>query len=172
MLLGAGTYWIPDLVIQLIKPPQGIWILLLTFLVPVICYASSYYFSKIEIFKQKYRASVPLFMLLGVWVFGPIEITAFNIANGGNFGDLQDFLFLCLIFPASTFMMATYSGSLGGIGLITVLLIARAIAVAITAKKNIQEEKLTFEQKLKLFDPALHGGEVMAVKPLAAESIK
>jgi len=36
----------------------------------------------------------------------------------------------------------------------------------------IGKPKLTLEQRLKLFDPALHGGEVMAVKPISAEIIQ
>lgn len=35
----------------------------------------------------------------------------------------------------------------------------------------VDNSKLTFEQKLKLFDPVCHGGEVMAVKPKGAEIV-
>lgn len=35
----------------------------------------------------------------------------------------------------------------------------------------LRKPKLTLEQKLKLFDPVRHGGEVMAVKPIGGEII-
>lgn len=36
----------------------------------------------------------------------------------------------------------------------------------------VGKPKLTLEQKLKQFDPARHGGEVMAVQAIGAEMIK
>jgi antitoxin MazE len=36
----------------------------------------------------------------------------------------------------------------------------------------VGKPKLTLEQKLRQFDPARHGGEVMAFKPIGAEIIK
>jgi antitoxin MazE len=33
----------------------------------------------------------------------------------------------------------------------------------------VDDESLTLEQRLALFDPARHGGEVMATEPLGAE---
>jgi antitoxin MazE len=36
----------------------------------------------------------------------------------------------------------------------------------------VGKPKLSLEQKLKLFDPARHGGEVMASKPVGAEIVQ
>src|SRR5271154_2310629 len=37
--------------------------------------------------------------------------------------------------------------------------------------RSIGEPKLTLEQKLAVFDPALHGGEVMTTRPIGNEAI-
>lgn len=36
----------------------------------------------------------------------------------------------------------------------------------------VGKPRLTLEQRLKLFDPTIHSGEVMAVKPIGAEIIE
>ena len=74
-------------------------------------------------------------MLLGIWALGPIGIAIPGQFNGGSFLDvdkIDTFLMLWAIFPASTFIMSTYSGSLGGVILVTVSL----LIVALRASKN------------------------------------
>lgn len=130
--LGAGVYWGTDALIQWTHPPHRIWISLLTFGVPLIVGLMWY-----RLFRKKryvdHPKAFPLFMLLGVWALGPLAIAATMQFLGGKFldiGNLQSFLVLWVMFPATTFMMATYSGSLGGLIITTVLLLILSLVAA------------------------------------------
>ena len=77
----------------------------------------------------QYMRAVPLWMLLGVWALGPLGVAVGMIPFGGTFltaEHAREFLALWLWFPATTFIMSTYSGSLGGVLLVTIALLACA----------------------------------------------
>ncbi len=125
ILIGAGAYWITDGAIQLIRPEHAIWISLLTFAVPLTVFFVWYKLHKNQGYNN-YPKAFPLLMLLGIWALGPIGIAIPGQFNGGSFLDLDKidtFLTMWAIFPASTFIMSTYSGSLGGVILVTALLL-------------------------------------------------
>ena len=134
ILIGAGTYWLTDGAIQIIRPEHYIWISLLTFAVPLTVIFVWYKLYKKQNY-YKHPKAFPLLMLLGIWALGPIGIAIPGQFNGGSFLDadkIDTFLMLWAIFPASTFIMSTYSGSLGGIILVTVSL----LIVALRASKS------------------------------------
>ena len=57
-------------------------------------------------------------MLIGIWLLGPLAIAIGVQPHGGAFlssGNVKEFPAMAAYLPASTFMMATYSGSLGGL---------------------------------------------------------
>jgi len=123
-LLGAGAYWGADALIQLIRPPHYVWISLLTFGVPFIVWLVWYRLYRAEGYNQ-YPRAFPLFMMLGVWALGPLLMGITAQLQGGTFLELEklgQFFMVWVMFPATTFMMSTYSGSLGGLIITTIML--------------------------------------------------
>ncbi len=132
--VGAGTYWIPDMLVHWIQLPHFVWIGLLTFAVPGMALFTWYVLSK-RAPHSNFRVGLPLFMLLGIWLVGPLAIALGMVPAGGKFlepDQLGTFLMLWAAFPFATFIMSTYSGSLGGVGLVTLGLI---IAASIPGKE-------------------------------------
>jgi|WetSurMetagenome_2_1015567.scaffolds.fasta_scaffold277986_2 hypothetical protein len=125
-LWGAMSYWIPDILVRLI------WVPLASFFPPVICYAFCYCLPR-RGKHQKSKIGITLCALLGVWLWGPTAMLIGGPLSGGTLfsscRDLLQFLYIWLAFPLSTWVMSTYSGSLGGVALITIALIVRAIAL-------------------------------------------
>jgi len=130
-LVGAIAYWIPDIVVQWIRPPHKIWISLLTFFVPLVVSLTWFRLKSTQRY-AKYYIGFPLFMLLGIWVVAPLAIAIGMIPAEGKFfesGQIENLLMILVYFPMATISMSTYSGSLGGIGLVTIsLLIIATIA--------------------------------------------
>lgn len=127
VVAGALVYWLPDMLFHAISLPAPFGIFALTFLVPGITIGIYLWIRRR--FPQHPRA-VSLFMLLGIWAFGPLGIATGMVPLGGTFlhaEKIEGFLWLWLMFPASTFMMSTYSGSLGGVLLVTLALLVCAI---------------------------------------------
>jgi len=128
IFIGAGTYWLPDIAIQWTLFDTRLWILLLTFLIPVtvtITYSLLFRNEK----HARHPIGLPLSMLIGIWLLGPLAIAIGVQPHGGTFfssSNVQDFLKMWAYMPASTFMMSTYSGSLGGLLITSIILIVAA----------------------------------------------
>lgn len=134
ILIGAAAYWLPDIIIHIIAPPHYVWISLLTFLVPIIVFYTCHKLSKKQPYTD-YPASFPLLMLFGIWFFGPLAIGISVTPAGGTFftpDNLSNFFYLWSIFPATTFMMSTYSGSLGGVLIATIVLLTTGVKRLLT----------------------------------------
>ncbi|BAF72446.1 hypothetical protein [Sulfurovum sp. NBC37-1] len=132
-LIGAASYWLPDIAMQLILPENPLWIILLTLVVPVIVITTWYKQYKSEFFYH-YPKVYPLFMLLGIWATGPVAIAISMQFKGGTFFEmgLESFLIMWISFPVSTFIMSTYSGDLGGVIIVSLALLK---ASSIASKK-------------------------------------
>jgi hypothetical protein len=143
ILVGAAAYWVPDILIQWIRPSHRVWISLLTFFVPAVVFATWFLLSRLPA-HSRFHAGLPLFMLLGIWMLGPLAIAIGNVPGGGKFFETEQlggFFMLWAMFPVSTFIMSTYSGSLGGVGLATlVLLVVAAISSASRKASNSRLE--------------------------------
>jgi len=127
LIAGALAYWLPDMLLHAISLPVPVGILALTFVVPAV--TVGIYFWIRRRFPQHPRA-VAFLMLLGVWAFGPLGLAIGMAPLGGTFlhaEKIGDFLWLWLMFPVSTFMMSTYSGSLAGVLLVTLALLICAV---------------------------------------------
>ena len=119
---GPVAYWLPDALIHYTRLPAPFEMLASTLVVPLVTVAA-YQWMRRRL--PQYRRATPLFMLLGVWVLGPLAIAVEMAPLGGTFlqaDHLADFLKLWVVFPALTFMMSTYSGSLGGLLVVSVAL--------------------------------------------------
>jgi hypothetical protein len=128
ILLGAGAYWVPDILTQWVRPPDHVWIALLTFAVP-LCVVSTWVFLSRRPENHKHLVALPLLMALGIWIVGPLAIAVGMLPAGGTMlrpENIREFLLLWAVFPISTFSLSTYSGSLGGLLLTTAILLAVA----------------------------------------------
>jgi hypothetical protein len=129
VMVGAITYWVPDILIQWIRPPHVVWILLLTFFVPTLV-ATTWFVLSRQPRHSRFRIGLPLCMLLGIWSLDPLAIAIGMVPNGGTFLEpeqLGEFLVFWVMFPLATFIMSTYSGSLGGVGLVTLVLLLASV---------------------------------------------
>jgi hypothetical protein len=115
-VIGSLSFWLPIVISRaLFGADRGVLltILPLTFLLPVFCCLV------LEVFTQKWRLSRPAFaggMILGIWLTGPFWMMVANTSTAGEgfhmAGSWSSTAFMTAFFPASTFMMATYEGSL------------------------------------------------------------
>jgi hypothetical protein len=138
LLAGGGAYWITDLLIQVIHREKALWLLLLTLLPTTIVFIV--YLKEAKRFSRP-TVLLPLSMLLGIWMVGPVFIAIGAQPHGGTFlspANIHDFHELWAHFGVSTFVMSTYSGSLGGVTLISLILLITAI---IQLKRKIASNK-------------------------------
>ena len=131
-LTGAGSFWIPDVLVHAIagRHFSGIHVLLLTLLLPV-AFTCAY-----VVTRRHYRDSrfIALPMLVGLWFLGGIFMLASASFSGGGFtvseglGDTMYGVLLSFL-PPYTFMMATYDGALFALLLATVSPIFAGLAL-------------------------------------------
>ena len=124
LLLGAVSFWAPDVIVHGItrRSFSGIHTLLLTILLP-LCFTYTYVIARRRYCNAKTFIALP--MLIGLWTLGGLFMSVSASFSGGGFaspGGLRDaFLLILLSFlPPYTFMMATYNGTLFGLLLATV----------------------------------------------------
>lgn len=133
VLIGAGVYWVPDTLVQWLHSPDVLspdvlWIGLLTVL-PSTIVAVAWYLLMQRPPHVRYAVGLPLCMLLGIWMFGPLAMAVGMAPSGGRFLEakqIDSFFKMWLLFPITTPMMATYSGSLGGLCLTSLWLLGSA----------------------------------------------
>lgn len=98
-----------------------------------------------EFAHAQFRVGLPIFMLLGIRLLGSFAMAIGMVPTGGKFFEPEQnssFLALWTMFPIATFTMSTYSGSLGGVGLVTPFpLLAEAISGARGRASNITVER-------------------------------
>ncbi len=132
VLVGAAAYWVPDILIHWLWPLH-VWIALLTFLVPAVVGIIWFLLSRRPSY-SRFPVGLPLFMLLGIWMLGPLGLAIGMLPGGGTFLEAEQlggFFMVWAMFPISTFIMSTYSGSLGGVCLATLVLLVAAAFSAV-----------------------------------------
>ena len=88
---------------------------------------TAYIFLKKKKFIDVFQKTASFAFILGIWLSGPFFIALGTIPHGGSFFD-QEFYSLWFKDPiASTFIMSTYSGSLGGLVIGTICLLILGI---------------------------------------------
>ena len=142
LLIGALSYWLTDVAIHFMLR-GGVNIILQAVVVPIVV-TLTYFYSRNKI-GQQFAVGLPLFMILGIWMFGPLGITIGTISGEETFLELvnlKDFFSLWAIFPVSTFVMSAYGGSMWGLVLTTIML----IIFAMIARRKTEASNKTFKR--------------------------
>ena len=123
LLLGALSFWLLDVLLHALERYDffGLDVWFLTAAMPMLFFAA--HFGA----KRFYGKSVLVapWMLLGVWLLGNLFMMMGVSFSGGGFavGPFRDIAVMLLLslLPPSTFMLATYDGSLFALLLVTAL---------------------------------------------------
>ena len=139
ILIGGLIFWVPSVFLHWIKGTRfsELDVLGLTVLLPTITclfFVSHWWPWR----KSGSRLSQALSAVLGIWLLGPLMLLISATFSGGGFSKpagWQTLLLMTRWFPAFTFMMSTYDGTMGALLLITVLL---PILVAFRFKQTVR----------------------------------
>ena len=126
MSFGAVLFWLPDIIFnaRVEFASSSTQIRLLTFLLPLITVLGYLIMRWIARSSTK-GPSIAGFMVLGIWVAGPLATMIGATFHGGGFSTPGTWPFVIvatLLFPVFTFMMATYDGTLGALFLSSLFL--------------------------------------------------
>ncbi len=132
-LFGGAAFWLPDILLNWLPVSSGVVWGLLPFISPPVLFIVWRRCWHHPDFAKR-SIGMPAALLLGVWFWGPPAMFIGLAASdtGGEFegnGELLGVLAVWAMFPLTTFVMSAYSGSMGGLLLVTlVLLIAIIVA--------------------------------------------
>ncbi|MBI4583093.1 MAG: hypothetical protein HY717_03610 [Planctomycetes bacterium] len=127
------SFWLPGIAIHAIRSDRfgcsaidlvGVWIL------PVVASLVTLEALARRCSNRSSRGAIALWMLLGIWMLGPLGMMMGSSFSGGGFnqqGTGQLLLIGLVFFVPITFMMSTYDGTLGALAVITVWFIVAAI---------------------------------------------
>ena len=125
--IGAISFWVPDILFHFFSQNPPIYFL--TFFDPVVVWLTHRFTIEPEPLRSRWGGEA-LLMVVGIWGFGPLAMAIGAQAQGGSFLDTENlamFFKMWLMFPVTNIVMSTYSGSLGGLFLVTVGLLASVI---------------------------------------------
>ena len=138
-LFGGGLFfWLPSIVLHFWRG-QSFWrvdVLVLTVVLPAFAAASAIAVKRFWR-SDRPRSFAPLAIFLGIWLLGPAATFLDATWSGGGFtkaGAWGNLLLLTAIFPAGTFIGSAYDGSLLGLLIASVILIAMLL-------RNLQMNK-------------------------------
>jgi hypothetical protein len=116
-LFGGLVFWMPSGVLHILRGSDfgGVDVLVLTALLPPVAIAATFA-ARHRLQLSKAAPYAPLAVLLGIWILGPSAMFAFWTVDGGGFAKTDWWQgWPMLLFPPTTFIFATYDGSLGGL---------------------------------------------------------
>ncbi|MEW6128913.1 MAG: hypothetical protein AB1757_17885 [Acidobacteriota bacterium] len=127
--IGGLVFWLPSILLHLARGNNfsGMDVLLLTAILPVttlLSYVVILKFWKSLEFPFEIRA---IFLLLGIWILGPLYMMVEASFLGGGFTSSEGLrvVFLgTLLFPIFTPILATHKGTLGAIVITTLVHLA------------------------------------------------
>ena len=128
VLAGGFAFWVPVVLLEgLSKGRYGITV---ANVLPVVCALCLYWFLRRGHFRK--LKGLPLYMLAGIYLLGPLSLTIAGSAFGGGFTQFtggHDALWLLLasVVPPLAMMLAGYNGTLLGLLVITVIFIVAAL---------------------------------------------
>jgi hypothetical protein len=135
LVVGAVAFWVPTVLWKLLRANSfsGRDVVGLTIVLPLVMFATARTMQH-RVPQGRAPYFMPVAACIGLWLFGPIATTLSASAFGGGFAvqpfDWGFLLLATAIFPAATFAMATYDGSLGAVVIATLVLILVAAAGA------------------------------------------
>ena len=117
MLIGGVACWIPDVTLHVLRKYDfsRADVLAVTVLMPLS--AVTAYLATVRSFRTEERTpSVAFFMVVGVWVSGPLAMMIAATPTGGGFSQPLAWRGIIVgLLPPYTFMMSTYDTSLAGL---------------------------------------------------------
>ncbi len=126
MLLGAASFWLPDVIIHAVRTNKlNSWdVRIITLVLPLTLLCTFVTAKRARNAVRPSRIGFP--MLAGVWLLGGLFMTVGASFSGGSFMSPDGargavLMTLLSLFPMYTFIMATYDGSLGALLLVTVV---------------------------------------------------
>ncbi len=126
--LSGALFWLPSVLVHATRGfsfgAQRLDLLGVTVL-PIAVSATTVFLLARHFAPRVRDTTVLAFHVLGVWVFGPTCMMVGASFSGGGFAHadaLAPLGIAMLLFPPSSFIMATYDGSLGALGFVTVVL--------------------------------------------------
>ena len=126
MLLGAASFWLPDVIIHAVRANKlNSWdVRIITVVLPLTLLCTFMTAKRARNAARPTRIGFP--MLAGVWLLGGLFMTVGASFSGGGFmspGGARGAVLMMLLsfFPMYAFIMATYDGSLGALLLVTVV---------------------------------------------------
>jgi hypothetical protein len=123
----GAACWLPSILLHFIGEFNGPDALMLTLLMPAVALIAVWL---AWVHRGLRSAWNPGSVLLGMWSLGPFAILINFTAAGGGYAGQQsvlELLQLAIMFPVTTWMMAAYDGSIGGLMLSSVLLFGAVI---------------------------------------------
>jgi hypothetical protein len=131
--LAGFSFWIPDIIIHVIRGNQfgsGALDIMSVVTFPVIAAVLS--LNALSHGQQDAftRRTVALWILLGIWMLGPLCTMIGATFSGGGFtqpGTWHMIFLGVVLFVPLTFMMSSYDGALGALAIVTVWFIVVAI---------------------------------------------
>ena len=119
-LAGGTVYWGLYIVCRWVLGGHLVWLISITLLVPLLV-AYVFLFVRGKVRNQESPKVIALFMLLGIWIFGPLGLAIGELPRGVIL-DVRGLLSLWAAFPFSTFMLATYNYSILSLMITTIML--------------------------------------------------
>lgn len=134
ILLAALLFWVPDVIVHLIKGRNfcGDDVRLITVLIPLVCIMGFIVYSKLH-YRRFCNPAEAIAAIIGIWVMGPLATTIAATFSGGGFAasdiSLGKLLIIkgTLLFPIYTFIMSAYDGTLFALMIVTLAFLVYAI---------------------------------------------
>lgn len=117
MLSGALAFTLPTLLVHVISGDEfGLaQVALLTIVTPCVCWLAGRTLENTPVVSFR-RREVSSWMLAGIWVLGPMILALSSGWPGSGI------VMMVLLFPVGMWVIATYTGSLGALFIVSVML--------------------------------------------------
>jgi len=145
--LGGFIFWAPTVLLHWLRGYRfsGFDVLSLTILLPTTTVLLFVLGRKVSGTIAN-RLSDVLFLLLGIWLLGPLMMSVGATFSGGGFSKPDSWQFVLIgttLFPVFTFMMSAYDGTLGALLLTTAVLPFLPMLGSLFDRRRLRENAAT-----------------------------
>ena len=122
-MIAGLSFWIPSILVHAVRARNfgaSHLDMLAILILPLV--AALLVWELLHRWSGTQHGTVAAWMLLGIWIFGPLCITVSSTFSDGGFAQAQAWHLLLLgipLFLPMTFMMSTYDGTLGALAVVT-----------------------------------------------------